>query len=192
MRTSICGLASTGRSGDPVGGLKRALNFQPYGASKLHLVSSFGKRLTQTPPTSIFVGPTMHFLRFWAPHGLPTSPGRRQTANPRSHPAPPNPQKRLRGAHILTLRRSWGSCCKHFRQTTYTNTSNIDFCRTYDAFDKVLGPPRAPHFSRSMLPRRQIAHARSHSALPNLQKRFRGVHILSFRRSWGSCCQHFR
>ena len=113
-------------------------------------MSLFRTRLTQTPPTSIFVGPTMHFRRFWVLHGLPTFPGRRQTANPRSQSAPPNPQKCLRGAHISTLWRFRAPSCQHFRPTTYPNSSDIDFCRTYHAFSKVLGTPCALHFSRSM------------------------------------------
>ena len=92
----------------------------------------------------------MHFRRFWPPQWLSTSPGRRQIAHARSQSVPPNPQKRLRGAHISTLRRFQAPSCKVFEQTTYTNTSNIDFCRTYNAFSKVLAIPMALHFSRSM------------------------------------------
>ena len=127
----------------------------------------------------------MHFRRFWDPHGLPTFPGRRQTANTRSQSGPPNPQKRLRGAHISTLRRFQAPSCKVFEQTTYTNTSNIDFCRTYHAFSKVLGTPRAPHFSWS-------TNTRSHPAPPNPQKRLRGAHILTLRRFQAPSCKHFR
>ena len=108
----------------------------------------------------------MDLTRFWAPHGLPTSPGRRQIAHARSHPAPPNLQKRLRGAHILTLRRSPAPSCKPFWHTTYTNTSNLDFCRTYYAFSKVLGTPGALPFSG----RGQTADTRSQSVPPEPSK----------------------
>ena len=87
-------------------------------------------------------------------YGSPPSPPAAKSHRLVCNRSSQNPQNRCRGAHILTLRRFQAPSCKHFRQTTYTNTSNIDFCRTYDAFEKVLGPPRAPHFSRSTPNRR--------------------------------------
>ena len=117
----------------------------------------------------------MHFVRFWAPHGLPTFPGRRQIANARSHSAPPNPLKRLRGAYISTLRRIWAPSCKVFEQTTFTNSSNIDFCRTYHAFSKVLVTPCALPFSG----RGPTADPRSQSVPPEPSKTpKRGSHFV--------------
>ena len=91
----------------------------------------------------------------------------------------------------MTLRRFQAPSCKHFRQATYTNISNIDFYRTYDAFDKVLGPPRAPHF-----PTRSQLAANSHRVVcnrssQNPKKRLRGVHILTSRRSPAPSCKPF-
>merc|ERR1712024_74181 len=106
---------------------------------------------TQTSPPSIFVGPTMHFRRFWAPHVFSPSPGRCHVAFARSRSAPPIPQKCLRGAHFSTLWRFLAPSCQPVQPTTYPNSSDIDFCRTYHAFSKVLATPCALHFSRSML-----------------------------------------
>ena len=75
----------------------------------------------------------------------------------------------------MSLRRFQAPSCKLFWHTTDTNTSNIDFCRTYHAFSKVLGTPRAPHFSWS-------TNTRSQWVPPNPQKRLKGAHILISRR----------
>ena len=85
----------------------------------------------------------------------------------------------------MTLRRFQAPSCKHFRQTTYTNTSNIDFCRTYNAFVKVFGsslpPPDAkPH---------SLVRNRS---FQNPQIRCRGAHFLSLRRFQTLPCKHLR
>ena len=117
----------------------------------------------------------MHFQRFWPPPGLSPSPGRCHVAFPRSRSAPPNPQKCLRGAHISTLWRFRAPSCQHFRPTTYPNSSDIDFCRTYHAFSKVLGTPCALHFSG----RGQTADTRSQSVLPEPSKTpKRGSHFV--------------
>ena len=116
----------------------------------LPLVVIFGRRLTQTAPTSSFVGPTILFCSDSATTVIYPLPLHDALPITRSRSAPPNPQKCLRGAHISTWWRFRAPSCRYFRPTTYPNSSDIDFCRTYHAFSKVLGTPCALPFSRSM------------------------------------------
>ena len=123
----------------------------------------------------------MHLTRFLAQDFLHSKPNRIcSLATGLSEPL-----KRLRGLHILTLRRFQAPSCKHFRQTTYTNTSNIDFYRTFDAFLKVFGPRTSP---LAAIPHWLVCNRSSQ----NPQNRCRGAHILTLRRFQTPPCKHFR